>query len=351
MLLYKTSKMKAAVLHRPLQIVIEDIPMPSFGPDEVLIKVKSVGICGSDFHYWKTGRIGSFVVKEPLILGHELSGEVVEAGKNVSNLSSGDRVVVEPGFPCRKCRFCKSGRYNLCPEERFMGTPPMNGAFAEYVAAPSDFVFKMPEGLSFDEGALVEPLAVGVYAIKRAGVVPGDVIAILGAGPVGLLTLVAAMAAGASEVYVSDIDDWRLEKAKALGATITINVKNEDLISKVKELTEGNYVDITIDASGSPEAAVQAVKITRNGGTIVLVGMYEKAELVYPLIDVVTKELNVKGILRYANVFPRSLKILASRRFNVKSLISHHLPLDEVEKGFKLMDKKWEPVLKIMVHP
>lgn len=343
--------MKAAVLHKPLQILVEDVPMPSLGAEDVLIKVKSIGICRSDFHYWKTGRIGSFVVREPLILGHELSGEIAEVGEAVSSLSSGDKVVVEPGFPCRKCRFCKSGRYNLCPNERFMGTPPTNGAFAEYVVAPSDFVFKMPRGLSFDEGALVEPLAVGVYAVKRARVVPGDVVAILGAGPIGLLTLVAAKAAGANEIYVTDIDDWRLEKAKALGATAIINVKREDLKGKIEELTGENYVDVTMEASGSPEATIQAVEITRSGGTIALIGMYEEAELMYPLIDVVIKELDVKGVLRYANVFPRSIKLISSKRFDPKLLITHHLPLEDIEVGFKIMDEKRERALKILIHP
>lgn len=342
--------MKAAVLRRPLHIAVEELPLPALHVDDVLVRVKSVGICGSDFHYWKTGMIGDFVIREPLILGHEVSGEIADLGHAVSNFVRGDRVVLEPGVPCRRCRFCREGRYNLCPQKRFMSDPPTNGAFAEYVAWPSDFVYRLPQSLSFDEGALVEPLAVGVYAVSRARIRCGDIVAILGAGPVGLLTLVAAKSAGAGEIFVTDVDGWRLEKARELGATATIDARG-DPIAEIQELTQGNYVDVAIETSGSTDATVQAVKATRRGGTIVLVGLYEKRQFTYPLLDVVMKELDVKGSIDYVNSFPASLKLMASKTFEAKSLITHHMRIDDVEKGFRIMAEDSRHRLKIMIHP
>lgn len=326
------------------------MPTPVHGPEDVLVKVKSVGICGTDSHYWKTGSVGSFAIREPMILGHEVSGEIVEVGEAVSNLTVGDRVTIEPGAPCRKCRFCKIGRYNLCPQKRFMGDPPTNGAFAEYVAWPADFVFKMPEDMTYDEGAMIEPLAVGVYAVNRTHITPGDIVMIMGAGPVGLMILQAALTAGAGKIIVSDTDDWRLEKAESLGATATINAK-EDLLARIQDLTKGNYVDATMEASGSREATAQAVKVTRRGGTISLVGVYETGEFTYPLLDVIMKELTVIGNIDGANVFPRSLDLMASRRFDATKLITHHLPLDDIETGFRILEEKKEHALKVLVHP
>ena len=342
--------MKAGVLHKPRHLVVQEVPTPVPGPEDALVKVKSVGICGTDSHYWKTGSVGSFTIREPMILGHEVSGEVVEVGEAVSNLSVGDRVTIEPGAPCRKCRFCKSGRYNLCPQKRFMGDPPTNGAFAEYVSWPSDFVFEMPEDMTYDEGAMIEPLAVGVYAVNRAHITPGDIVMIMGAGPVGLMILQAALTAGAGKIIVSDTDDWRLEKAKSFGATATINAK-EDVLARIQDLTKGNYVDATMEASGSREATAQAVKVTRRGGTISLVGVYETGEFTYPLLDVIMKELIVVGNIDGANVFQKSLDLMASRRFDARTLITHHLPLDDIETGFRILDEKKEHALKVLVHP
>jgi L-iditol 2-dehydrogenase len=204
----------------------------------------------------------------------------MEVGDAVSNLEVGDRVIVEPGVPCRKCRFCKTGRYNLCPAKRFMSDPPTYRTLAEYVAWPSDFVFRMPDSMSFDDGPLVEPLAVGVYSVNRARIAPGDIVMMMGAGPVGLMIMQAARAASAGQTYVADIDKWRLEQAMAMGATAAMSAR-DDVVGKVQDLSRGDYIDVTIEASGSAEATNQAVKITRRGGTIVLVGLYEKTELAH----------------------------------------------------------------------
>ncbi len=198
--------MKAAVLHGPGDIRMQRVSIPGIGPDDVLIEVKTIGVCGSDVHYYVTGRIGRYVVREPLILGHECSGEVVRIGQNVRNVDIGDHVAIEPGVPCRRCRFCKSGRYNLCPDVRFLATPPINGAFAEYVASPCDFVYKLPENMTFAEGALIEPLAVGLHAAKRGQVVPGETVVILGAGTIGLMVLQAVKAYGATRIIAVDLE-------------------------------------------------------------------------------------------------------------------------------------------------
>ena len=343
--------MKAAVLHGHHQIMIQDLPLPSVRPDEVLVRVKSAGICGSDLHYWRTGAIGNLVIKEPLILGHELSGQVVDVGRSVSHLSVGDRVVVEPASPCGSCRFCRTGRYNLCPEKRFMGDPPNNGGFAEYVAWPAAFVYRMPPEMTFDEGALVEPLSIGTYSTGRANITPGDRVLVMGAGPIGLMTLIAALTHGATEIYVVDVFDWRLEVAKEFGATSKINATTMNVTEKIQELTKGEYVDVAMETSGSPDAAAQSVKVTRRGGTIALVGLYDSAEFQYPLLDVLMKEISVVGNYDGAHSFPISLQIMASRKFDVKKMVTHHLPLDKIETGFKIMEEKKEHVLKIQVHP
>jgi L-iditol 2-dehydrogenase len=342
--------MKAAVLYQPREIIIKDVPEPNPQAGEVMIRVKSVGICGTDFHYWRTGSVGNFTIREPFILGHEVSGQVVQVGQAVSSLSVGDRVVVDIQVPCGRCRFCRMGRYNLCPVKRCMGDPPTNGAFAEYVTWPADFTYAMPHGMTFDEGALIEPLSIGLYVVSRARICLGDSVVIMGAGTVGLMALYAALAAGADEVYVVDIDDWRLDKAKEFGATATINAK-DDVASRIHDLTNGSYVDTTIEASGSTTATIQAVRVTRRGGKIALVGVYDTGKFTYPLLDVIMKELTVMGNIDGANAFPKSLNLMASEKIDAEKLITHHLPLEDIERGFKILDEKKEHALKIQLHP
>src|SRR5512141_2535439 len=185
------NQMQTAVLHRAHDLRLEERPIPRPGPDEVLVAIRAVGVCGSDVHYWHEGRIGDFVVQAPLVLGHECAGVVVESGAEVTSLAPGDRVALEPGVPCRRCPACKSGRYNLCPDVIFMATPPVDGAFAQYVVHPADFAYRLPDHASLEEGALLEPLSVGIHAARRAGVGLGDTVLVGGAGPIGLTALLA----------------------------------------------------------------------------------------------------------------------------------------------------------------
>ena len=301
-------KMKAAVLYKPLDMRVEYVDIPSINPSEVLVRVKNVGICASDVHYYLHGKIASFIVEKPLILGHECSGEVVEVGEKVTGVEVGERVVIEPGFTCGSCEYCRSGRYNLCENVRFYGTPPYHGAFAEYVSAPAQNVYPMPNNMTYEEGAMIEPLAVGMMAAKRGRVTVHDTVAIFGAGPIGLLSLQAVRSHGVIDTYAIDIIDYRLDYAQKLGASEVINASKTDVIKQIMKLTQGKGVDVIIEASGSPKAIKQALEIIKPGGRIILVG--------YPLIEVpilidkiLAKELDILGVHRYANVFPTAIKL------------------------------------------
>ena len=343
--------MNAAVLYKPYDIRLEEVETPRIGADQVLVRVRAVGICGSDVHYYKTGRAGMHVVKEPLILGHECSGEIAEIGGDVEGFKPGDRVVIEPGFPCRRCFYCKTGRYNLCEDIRFYGTPPVNGAFCEYVAADADFVYKMPENLTFEEGSMIEPLSVGIHATRRGHITAEDTVAILGSGPVGLLTLQAVRARGATNIYVTDIRDYLLEYARRLGATETINAQREDPVKRIMELTDGRGADVVIEAAGSIEAGRQTFEIVRRGGRIVIIGVFPKTEFAVRMTDFVDKELTVYGVFRYANTYPTALSLVSAGKIELKPLITHVFTLDEIQRAMEVAEKKIGNPVKVIVKP
>lgn len=341
--------MRAAVLYKPLDLRIEEMPKPSPGPKEVVVRVVRCGICRSDYHYWKHGRIGEFVVKGPLILGHEASGVVEEVGEGVEGLERGDRVVIEPGVPCGNCIYCRVGRYNLCPRVKFMATPPVNGAFAEYVAWDHRFLYKMPRGMSFEEGAMVEPFSVALWAVNRAGVRPGASAAIFGVGTIGMLTLEALKAAGVARVYVADVDDWKLDLALKRGAEAAFNPRKEDVVEALKSITGGEGVDYVFEASGAEEASVQAVRAARRGGRVVLIGLYAHPEFQYPVLEVISNELDVLGVFRYANMFQPAIELISRRKVDVAGLVTHRIPLERIEEGFRIMDEGRERYVKIQV--
>jgi L-iditol 2-dehydrogenase len=259
--------MKAAVLHAVDDLRIQDVPVPRLTePDDVLVRIRSVGVCGSDIHYFREGRIGRYIVGQPMILGHECAGEVVEVGEAVVDLKPGDTVALEPGIPCRKCVFCRTGRYNLCRDVVFFATPPIDGAFCEYVTHPADFAFRLPEGMSLDEGAMMEPLAVGMYAAQRAGIATGDTVAILGSGPIGLMALQAARARGATTLIATDVSPMRLEMARKLGATHALDARDVDVVKAVRDLTGGRGADAVMEAAGTPPTIEQALRAAKSGG-------------------------------------------------------------------------------------
>ena len=344
------TSMQTAVLHKAHDLRLEERPIPHPRPDEVLVAIRAVGVCGSDVHYWHEGRIGDFVVQAPLVLGHECAGVVVEAGTAVTSLAPGDRVALEPGVPCRKCPACKAGRYNLCPDVVFMATPPVDGSFAQYVVHPADFAYKLPDDVSLEEGALLEPLSVGIHAARRAGVGLGDTILVGGAGPIGLTALLAARAAGASRVIVSDVVPSRLEVAKRLGASDVLDVRSTDLAGEVMRLTGGVGVDATIECSGAAASQAAGLEALRRGGVIVLVGLGAPT-VTFPATTLSNRELDVRGVFRYANTYPAAVSLVASGQVDLKPLVTHHFPLDRVGEAMETAHSRTGGAIKVVVHP
>jgi L-iditol 2-dehydrogenase len=342
--------MKAAILKRVGVIEMEDIPVPKPGPEDVLVKVKAVGICGSDLHYYTHGKIGSYVVEKPIILGHESAGEVVETGVNVANIRVGDRVTVEPGVPCRKCEYCKTGRYNLCSDVVFMATPPVDGAFTEYIVSPADFVYKIPDTMSYDEAALMEPMAVGVYAAEKAQVKPGMKASVLGLGPIGLVVAQAVKAYGASRTAGVDIVNFRLEKAEQFAVDKAFDSRVEDLEARLITYL-GQRPDVVFETAGSPQTITLAANLVKTGGTIILIGM--SPEDIVPMNhgQILGKELKILGIFRYANMYPKAIELAATGKVNVKDLATHSFALSETKKAMDFALANKNSSLKVMIHP
>ncbi len=335
---------RAAVLHAPNDVRIEERPVPVPGPHEVLVELRAVGVCGSDVHYYEHGRIGPYVVERPLVLGHEPAGVVVALGGRVTARRVGDRVALEPGVPCGRCRQCREGRYNLCPGMRFFGTPPVDGAFARYVTIHEDFAHLLPEALSDEAGALMEPLAVAVWACRKAGVRPGLEVLVTGAGPIGQLVARTADAYGADCVTVTDVEASRLHVAESRGFR-TIDVSGVTSLEPA-----GVTADTLIECSGSARALEDGIRCLRPAGTVVCVGMGPDETATVPLAVVQGRELWLTGTFRYANAYPAAIALAASGRVEVDDLVTARYALDETESA--LRSTRSEPgVLKAVVQP
>ncbi len=315
--------MRASVLRGVRDLVVEEREVPEPGDGDALVRVTSVGVCGSDVHYYEHGRIGAYVVTEPLVLGHEAGGEIAAVGSDVAGLTVGQRVSIEPGVPCRNCAQCLSGHYNLCPSMRFFATPPIDGAFCEYVAMPASFLFPVPDRISDDAAGLLEPLSVGVWASRRAGVSPGTRVLVTGAGPIGLLAAQVARAYGATEVVVSDVNPHRLALADLLGLT-ALDVSSTSLAEA------GVHPDVLLECSGNVRATTEAIRTVAPAGRVVLVGMGGD-ELPLPLSYVQDRELKVLGAFRYAGTWPTAIDLAASGSVELDALVTGHYGLDEVE--------------------
>ena len=315
---------RAAVLHAPGDLRIEERDVPEPGPREVLVQVAAVGVCGSDVHYYEHGRIGSHVVRAPMVLGHESAGRVVGLGPEVSKHAIGDRVTLEPGVPCGRCRECRAGRYNLCQDVRFFATPPIDGAFANYVTIHEDFAFALPDSVSDDAGALMEPLSVGIWACRKAGVSPGDRVLITGAGPIGLLAQQCALAFGATEVTITDVSEDRLELARRTGATRALRA-GEAL----------DEADALIECSGHPAALATGIAALRPAGTAVVVGMGPEEEARVPLSLIQNREIWLTGTFRYANTYPTAIALVASGRVDPEAIITGRYGLGDAEAALR----------------
>lgn len=329
-------KMKVAVMNGvgKMGFVEREIPQPA--DNEVLVKLEYVGICGSDMHYYETGRIGDYVVEPPFVLGHEPGGVVVEIGKNVTHLKVGDRVALEPGKTCGHCEYCREGKYNLCPDVVFFATPPVDGVFQEYVVHEAALCFKLPENVDTLEGALIEPLAVGFHAANQGGAHAGQTAVVFGAGCIGLVSMMALKAEGVSRVYVVDIMQKRLDKAMELGATGVINSMNTDVQEEIGRLTEGKGVDLVIETAGMEVTTRQAIHVTKKGATIVLVGYSKTGEMTLPLSLALDKELTFKTVFRYRHIYPMAIEAVASGKVNLKGIVSNIFNFDDIQAA---MDK------------
>jgi len=340
----------SAVLHCTNDLRMESRPVPQPGSNDVLLRMDQVGICGSDVHYWTHGSIGDFVVKAPMVLGHEASGIVHEVGEHVTHLKKGDRVAVEPGVPCRLCNFCKSGQYNLCPDISFCATPPYDGNLCRFYTHAADFCYKLPDNVSMEEGALLEPLSVAVHACRRAGVSIGKTVLVCGAGPIGLVCLLTAKAMGASSVLITDISPNRLEVAKSLGADHTLLVGKEDTQTLASEIGSklGGQPNITIECSGAESSVRLGIFATRSGGVLVLVGL-GAAEIKIPIVNAATREVDIRGIFRYANCYQAALDLVASGKINVKPLVTHRFKLEESLAAFETARTGAGGAIKVMI--
>jgi L-iditol 2-dehydrogenase len=310
------------VLHAPLDLRVQSRPVPTPRTHEVLVEVLAVGICGSDVHYFEHGRIGSRVVTEPLVLGHETCGRVVALGPDSSRHQIGDRVCLEPGMPCRACRECRAGRYNLCGDVRFHGAPPVDGSLTNYLAVHEDFAIGIPPSISDEAGALIEPLAVAVWACRKASVSAGDRVLVTGAGPIGLLVAQTARAQGAGRIVLTDVSEPRLQTARRFGFTDVVDVGRASLRDM------GYEFDALVECSGSGTALDSAIELLRPAGVAVMVGMGEE-RVTLPLDLLQRRELWVTGSFRYANVFPAAIALADQGRIDLETLITDRYPLED----------------------
>jgi len=314
--------MRALVLEKKGELSLREIALPlDVGPDDVKIAIHTVGVCGSDVHYYTHGAIGSYVVRAPMVLGHEAAGTVVETGANVETFKVGDRVCMEPGVPNLSSRATKLGIYNVDPDVRFWATPPVHGVLAPYAVHPAAFTYKLPDNVSFAEGAMVEPFAIGMQAASRARIVPGDVAVVVGCGPIGIMIALAALAGGCSKVLISDFSAPKLKIAAQYAGIVPVNIGEQSLVDAVAAATENWGADIVFEASGSPKAFADLFDVVRPGGAVVLVGLpVESVALNVPAA--ISKEVRIETVFRYANIFDRALQLIASGKVDLKPLIT-----------------------------
>ncbi len=320
--------MKAAVMYGPRDMRVEDRPRPGVVPGELLIKVHHVGICGSDMHFLKDGRLGNWVVDSPLILGHESAGEVVGVGPGVEGFSVGDKVALEPGVPCGSCWSCMTGHYNLCSNMSFMAIPhERDGVFCEYVSHPAKMCFKLPSNVSTLEGALCEPLSVGLYAVEKSGARLGQSAVIFGSGCIGLVTMLVLKAVGVSDITVVDIVQKRLDTALALGAKRVIRGDQEDAVAA---LMKTGGCDVVFDAAGSPRTALQASQVVASNGVVVIVGMAADPVIGMDIGTMASREARLETIFRYRNHYPTAIKAVESGVIPLKKIASHVFPFEKI---------------------
>lgn len=327
---------KALVLEEKGRLSLREISLDNqLSPDDVRIAIRTVGICGSDVHYYTHGKIGPFVVDQPMVLGHEASGDVIEVGSNVHHLKVGDRVCMEPGIPNTQSRASRLGIYNVDPKVTFWATPPIHGCLTPEVVHPAAFTFRLPDAVSYAEGAMVEPFAVGVQASVKAGIKPGDLCVVTGAGTIGLMVALAALASGAAQVVISDVVDEKLEIASGYPGLIPVNVSRESLSDRLSILCGDEWgADAVFEASGSAKVYDDAISCVRPGGVLVLVGMPVEP-VRFDVVMAQAKEIRIETVFRYANVYDRAIELIASGKVNLKPLIKETFSFERSIEAFE----------------
>ncbi len=327
--------MKALVLERVGELSLRDIDLEQkMAPDDVRIRLHTVGICGSDVHYYTHGRIGDFVVNEPMVLGHEAAGRVIEVGANVTHLKAGDRVCMEPGIPDPLSRASRLGLYNVDPAVTFWATPPVHGVLCPQTVHPASFTYKLPDNVSFAEGAMVEPFAVGMQAAARARITPGDTAVVTGCGTIGIMVALAALAGGCSRVLISDFSEAKLKLAATYDGISGVNLREQNLVDAVKAATEGWGVDIVFECSGTAAAARDVFQAVRPGGAVVFVGLPPEPVPV-DITAACARECRIETVFRYANVFDRALALIAAGKVDLKPLVSDTFTFDQSIAAFE----------------
>lgn len=342
--------MKAVVLTDLRQMELRDIPEPKIEKDvDVLLKIEMVGVCGSDVHYYETGRIGAQIVEYPFIVGHECAATVAAVGKSVTNLKVGDAVVVDPAVSCHECFQCRLGRENTCYNLRFLGTPGQGGGcLCEYVVMSQECCYPTNGMLSFEQSVICEPLAIGAYSVERAKMPKNANVAILGAGPIGLCTFVSAKAKNVNTCYMTEKIPERVDIAKKAGATWVGNPDQQDIVGEIlKQQPDG--LDVAFECAGQQETVDECIDILRPGGTLVLTGIPRFDRVSLPIDVMRRKEITIVNIRRQNEFTQKAVDLISSGRVNVDFMVTHHFTLEETQKAFDLVAGYQDGVIKAMI--
>jgi L-iditol 2-dehydrogenase len=342
--------MRASLLYPIRDLRLEALPLPAPASGEVLLEVASVGVCGSDVHYYLEGRIGDQVVTEPIVMGHEFSAWVAGLGAGVEGLEIGQLVAVDPAIHCGECESCQHGHPNLCPHVRFCGTPPIDGVFREYTCMPVENCFPLPQTFSPAEGAMLEPLGIAIHGVDLAHLRPGNTVAVLGAGPIGLLTAAVARAAGAGEIYMTEPQVHRRQFALDYVADAVLNPDDVDVVAEIEHLTGGRGVDVAFEAAGAPETPGQATDMTRPGGKVLLVGIPSDDTTTFTASVIRRKGLTIKLVRRMKHTYPRAIRLVDIGMVDVKPLVTHTFPLERIVEAFEMVAAYDDGVLRAIIQ-
>lgn len=343
--------MKAIQLTGIQKMELREVPDPVIqGEKDVLIRLGSIGVCGSDIHYYSEGRIGGQVVEYPFTVGHECSGRVEKVGPGVRRVKPGDRVAIDPAMPCGRCDQCASGRSHTCRKLRFLGCPGQaEGCLSERMVMPEDCCFPIREGMTLDQAALSEPLAIGVYAVRQSVPMKGKRIGILGAGPIGLSVLLPARAQGAERIYVTDKIDARLEAARRAGAAWAGNPDREDVSARVAE-KEPLLLDAVFECCGEQEAIDQGIDMLKPGGKLMIIGIPRVTRLSFSVDKMRHKEICIQNVRRQNHCVQPTLDLIDRREVDVDVMVTHRFPFEETAKAFDLVANYRDGVIKAMIH-